>query len=214
MLLVCSPGGHLQQLLALRPAWEDCDVTWVTLAGADVGQLLADQDVVLGHGPTNRSIRRLIQNLWFAQRTIRRRRPDAILSTGAALAVAFFIVGRLRHIQLVYVESLTRTEALSLSGKMVEWLADEFFVQWPGVAEGHGRYVGNVLGGGVLGKGKGSRDDGPRVPATLDGNGAAGVVITQADTSALLAGGDRAIALDGDRPVIPAAGAPQSGIPR
>lgn len=147
VLLVCSPGGHLQQMLALEPAWRGMDRAWVTLPGADVGYLLADEDVTLGHGPTNRSIRRLVLNLGLAWRLLRRDRPDAILSTGAGLAVPFFLVGKLLGIRLVYVESVTRTETISLSGRLVYRLADRFFVQWPQAAEGRRRavYAGSVL---------------------------------------------------------------------
>lgn len=145
ILLVCSPGGHLQQMLALEPSWREHRRTWVTLAGADVGHLLAGQDVVLGHGPTNRSLSRLALNLGLAWRTISRRDPDVIISTGAGLAVPFFLVGKLRRRRLVYVESLTRTESLSLSGRLVYRLADSFFVQWPRVARGKARYCGSIL---------------------------------------------------------------------
>jgi beta-1,4-N-acetylglucosaminyltransferase len=144
-LLVCSPGGHLQQMLALEPAWREHRQTWVTLAGADVGHLLAGQDVVLGHGPTNRSLLKLLRNLAIAWRTIRSRDPEAIISTGAGLAVPFFLVGKLLRRRLVYVESLTRSESLSLSGRMVKPLADSFFVQWPRVARGKARYCGSIL---------------------------------------------------------------------
>lgn len=147
VLLVCSPGGHLQQMLALKPAWGEMDQAWVTLEGADVGYLLADEKVTLGNGPTNRSLRALIANLGLAWKLLRRDRPDAILSTGAGLAVPFFLVGKLLGIRLVYVESVTRTETISLSGKLVYRLADRFFVQWPQVAEGRRRavYAGSVL---------------------------------------------------------------------
>lgn len=146
-LLVCSPGGHLQQLLALRPAWEDMDRTWVTLPGADVGHLLEGESVVLAHGPTNRSLTKLLRNLLLAWRTVRGLRPDVILSTGAALAVPFFLVGRLLGCRVVYVESLTRTRSLSLSGRMVYPLAHAFFVQWPQAATGRRRaiYRGSIL---------------------------------------------------------------------
>ena len=43
LLLVCSPGGHLQQMLALEPAWRGIERSWVTLPGPDVGYLLADE---------------------------------------------------------------------------------------------------------------------------------------------------------------------------
>ena len=145
VLLVCSPGGHLQEMLALRRAWEGLETTWVTLSGPDVAHLRATERVVLGHGPTNRSLTKLVRNLVLAWRLVGRERPDAILSTGAALAVPFFLVGRLRGLRLVYVESLARTEGLSLSGRMVAPLADEVFVQWPGARRRGLRYVGSIL---------------------------------------------------------------------
>jgi UDP-N-acetylglucosamine:LPS N-acetylglucosamine transferase len=131
ILLVASPGGHLLQMLALEPAWGELQRTWVTLRRADATDLLADEkDVVFAHGPTVRNIPNLLRNLWLAWRTIRRYRPNVILSTGAALAVPFFVVGRLLGIRLVYVESLTRVNELALSGRLVYPLTNTFFVQW------------------------------------------------------------------------------------
>lgn len=134
VLLVCSPGGHLQQMLALEPAWRDSERSWVTLAGPDVEYLLKGERVTIGHGPTNRSGLNLLRNLALAWRLLRHRRPDAILSTGAGLAVPFFLAGRLLGVRLVYVESLTRTESISLSGRLVYPLAHRFFAQWPAAA--------------------------------------------------------------------------------
>jgi hypothetical protein len=131
ILLVASPGGHLLQMLALEPAWGGLRRTWVTLRRPDATDLLADERVVYAHGPTVRNIPNLIRNLGLAWRTIRRQRPDVILSTGAALAVPFFVVGRLFGVRLVYVESLTRVNELALSGRLVYPLTNTFFVQWP-----------------------------------------------------------------------------------
>jgi UDP-N-acetylglucosamine:LPS N-acetylglucosamine transferase len=147
-MLVCSPGGHLLQLLSLSAAYRDLGQTWVTLPGADVEHLLAGRDVLIAHGPTNRSLVNFLRNIPLAWRAVRERDPDVIVSTGAGLAVPFFLVGRLLGRRLAYVESLTRTESLSLSGALVYPLADEFFVQWPGPARRHrkARYDGSVLG--------------------------------------------------------------------
>lgn len=146
VLLVCSPGGHLLQMRALGPAWRDAKITWVTLKGADVDRLLDGQDVVLGHGPTNRSFRKLLRNTALAWRVVRRTRPDAILSTGAALALPFFLIGKLHGARLVYVESLTRTESLSLTGRLVYPFADAFFVQWPRATRmRRARYLGSLM---------------------------------------------------------------------
>jgi beta-1,4-N-acetylglucosaminyltransferase len=131
ILLVCSSGGHLVQLLSLAPAWRGLDETWVTLRGVDSECLLAGREVVFASGPTNRSLRMAVRNAALAWQVIRRRRPEVILSTGAALAVPFFLVGKSLGCRVVYVESLTRTRDLSLSGRLVYPLADAFFVQWP-----------------------------------------------------------------------------------
>lgn len=144
-LLVCSPGGHLLQLLRLEPAWEGFEATWVTLPAADSDYLLRDERVLHGRGPTNRSLRALLANLRLAWRVVRSERPDTIVSTGAALAVPFFLAGKLFGARLVYVESLTRTTSLSLSGRLVRPLADAFFVQWPELAGGKARFSGRLL---------------------------------------------------------------------
>jgi UDP-N-acetylglucosamine:LPS N-acetylglucosamine transferase len=134
-------------MLSLEPGWRDLDTVWVTLPAADVDHLLAGRRTIFAHGPTNRSLRNLVRNLALAVRAIRRERPDVILSTGAALAVPFFIVGKLAGVRLVYVESLTRTSSLSLSGRIVYPLANAFFVQWPEAARGRHKaiHAGSVL---------------------------------------------------------------------
>jgi beta-1,4-N-acetylglucosaminyltransferase len=147
VLLVCSSGGHLLQMMALRSAWEDCERTWVTLRAPDSEQLLRSERVVWGHGPTNRSVVNLVRNLVLAWRTLSVVNPDAVLSTGAALAVPFLVLARVRGRNAIYVESFTRTRGLSLSGRLVYPFTSAFFVQWPHAADGRprARHLGAVL---------------------------------------------------------------------
>ena len=86
---------------------------------------------MFAHGPTARNVPNLFRNLRLAWTIVRRYKPDVILSTGAALAVPFFVVGRLLGVRLVYVESFTRVRRPALTGRLVYPLADAFFVQWP-----------------------------------------------------------------------------------
>ena len=81
----------------------------------------------------------------LAWRTVGDHQPDVILSTGAALAVPFFIVGCLRRKRLVYVESFTRVSRLSMSGRMIYPLANAFFVQWSKSARRGRVYVGSLV---------------------------------------------------------------------
>lgn len=131
ILLVACPGGHLMQMLALKPAWEDLECRWVTLEAADTKFLLDPEERVFAYGPTPRNIPNTLRNLRLAWSIVRGFKPDVILSTGAALAVPFFLVGRLLGVRLVYVESFTRVQRPALTGRIVYPLTDAFFVQWP-----------------------------------------------------------------------------------
>ncbi len=145
VLLVASPGGHLLQMLTFEPAWRDLDPTWVTLRSPDVEHLLEGEDVVYGNGPTPRNLGNFLRNLLLARRVLREQNPGIVMSTGAGLALPFFILGRLQRRRLVYVESITRVERLALTGRLVYPLADAFFVQWPALARlRRARFHGSV----------------------------------------------------------------------
>jgi UDP-N-acetylglucosamine:LPS N-acetylglucosamine transferase len=60
-------------------------------------------------------------------------RPDMVISTGANIAVNFAILAKLLRIRFLYVESISRSDELSLSGKFIYPIADEFYVQWQGL---------------------------------------------------------------------------------
>ena len=154
VLLVCSTGGHLLQLLALRGAWADFSRVWVTFDKSDARSLLAEEHVVFAHGPTNRNFRllavkNLLLNVRVALRLLRSARPKVVLTTGAGVAVPFAWIGRLLGARVVYVESLTRIEQPSLSCRLIAPVATRIYAQWPELTEAvpRARYVGNVVSG-------------------------------------------------------------------
>ena len=59
----------------------------------------------------------------------------AMMTTGAGVAVPFAWIGRCCGIPVIYVESFTRIEGLSLSGRMIKPVAARIYVQWPELAE-------------------------------------------------------------------------------
>lgn len=147
VLLACSSGGHVLQLLALRPAWEGFSRRWVTEEASDTRSLLRDEPAYFLHGPTTRSVSRLLRDLPAAWRLLRRVRPRVVVTTGAGFALPFAWLGRLLGARVVYVETVTRMERPSLSCRMVAPIAARVYVQWPElVGEVSGaRYVGSVL---------------------------------------------------------------------
>jgi beta-1,4-N-acetylglucosaminyltransferase len=131
LALVGSSGGHLLQLHMMRPAWEDMDRFWVTFKTTDAISLLAGERRYWCHHPTNRNLPNLVRNFWLALAILARERPTHILSTGAAVAVPFFMLGRVFGARLIYVEVFDRIESATLTGRLVRPLAHTFLVQWP-----------------------------------------------------------------------------------
>jgi beta-1,4-N-acetylglucosaminyltransferase len=147
VLLVCSTGGHLLQLHALGEAWANRTRAWVTFDKSDARSLLAGEDVVYAHGPTNRNIPNLLRNLVLAWSVVRRLRPRVLITTGAGVAVPFAWIARLRGAYVVYVESLSRIDAPSLSCRLIAPAARRVYGQWPEFAKANAgaRYAGNVF---------------------------------------------------------------------
>jgi beta-1,4-N-acetylglucosaminyltransferase len=147
LLLVCSPGGHLLQLVQLRSAWQGEERAWVTLDKSDARSLLDGERVFYAYGPTNRSLKNLARNLPLALRLVWRLRPKVILTSGAGVAVPFAWAGRLLGARVVFVESLTRIDSVSLSCRMIAPVAARIYVQWPDAGQRlrEARYVGSLF---------------------------------------------------------------------
>jgi UDP-N-acetylglucosamine:LPS N-acetylglucosamine transferase len=147
VLLVCSTGGHLLQLVALRDAWAGRSVAWVTFDKSDARSLLRGEVVFHAHGPTNRNIPNLLRNLLLAPRIVGRLRPKVVITTGAGVAVPFAWIARLRGAKVVYVESFTRIDGPSLSCRLMAPVAHRIYAQWPELAAAYprARFRGNVF---------------------------------------------------------------------
>jgi beta-1,4-N-acetylglucosaminyltransferase len=148
LLIVCSSGGHLLEMLELREAWQSFERVWVTFDKSDVRSLLCGERVVHAHGPTNRNVPNLLRNVHLAVSVLRRTRPAAILTTGAGVAVPFAWVGRLMGIRTVYVESMTRIDELSLTARLVNPVATRLYAQWPELSQAGSdrvRFAGNLF---------------------------------------------------------------------
>lgn len=132
MLLVGSSGGHLAQLWPLRTGWDVAARTWVTFDTPEAAALLAEEhDVVWAFHPTTRNIPNLLRNTRLAWRVLKRTRPDVIVSTGAGVALPFFVFGRLRGATTIFVEVYDRVETSTLTGRLVRPFASLMMVQWP-----------------------------------------------------------------------------------
>ena len=147
VLMVSSSGGHLAQLTALSDWWQAYETVWVTFDTPDARSLLRDQEFIPAYSPTTRNLRNLIRNASLAVSVIRRWRPSVVMSTGAGVALPFFLLAWALRIPTVYLEVVDRMDSPTLTGRLVRPFATRMLVQWP---EQEQFYRGAVLTGPVL----------------------------------------------------------------
>jgi beta-1,4-N-acetylglucosaminyltransferase len=74
-------------------------------------------------------------------------RPEVVISCGTGLTLPIFYSARILKVKTVFVESMSRVESLSITGRMLLGKTNLFFVQWPTLAK---RTHGTVYGGQLL----------------------------------------------------------------
>ena len=147
-LLVASSGGHLKELHHLRDRVEGIEppYSWVTFDTPQARSLLAGEEVdwvpfVGGRDPVN-----VARNLAHARRIFKRRKPEVVLSTGSAVALAYFAYGRAKGLPCHFVESAARIDGPSLSGKLMTKIPGaNLYTQYKSWADDRWQYRGSVF---------------------------------------------------------------------
>lgn len=149
VLLVASAGGHLTQMIELEPRLTlEGERRWVTFEGPQGRSLLDPERVDYVPRIPPRGLFQSLRAVPYAVRILRRHRPAAVVSTGAAIAVVFLPLARLLGIPAYYVESATRSQSPSLSGRIVRWVPGvKLYTQHPRAAGRHWHFAGTVFEG-------------------------------------------------------------------
>jgi UDP-N-acetylglucosamine:LPS N-acetylglucosamine transferase len=130
LLLVGSSGGHLAQLLTMRSWWGGHERWWSTFRTPDAESGLEGERVFWAFHPTTRNVRNAVRNGFLARRVLKEVRPDVVISTGAAVALPYFVVARLMRIPTVFIEVYDRLDSRTLTGRLCRPFSSLYCVQW------------------------------------------------------------------------------------
>ena len=145
--LAASAGGHTTQLLRLAQSWEQYETFCITTTDV-LREKLRKYGEAYVVGECNRQHPvRVIRVLLCCIRIVSHKRPDVMISTGAAAGCIVCFLGKLLGAKVIWIDSITNVERISLSGRMVRYISDLFLVQWPELAEQYENveYVGTVI---------------------------------------------------------------------
>ncbi len=141
LLLVCTSGGHFSTMRSLKSFWSVHERVWATDLKKDTEILEDNEKVYWLPYQAPRDLLALTLNIPKTLRILLQEKPDLIISTGASIAINFAFVAKLLGIKFIYIESISRAEELSVTGKIVYLLSNEFYVQWPQLSKKYSKVL-------------------------------------------------------------------------
>lgn len=149
-MLVASSGGHFTQLAALWPRIESAnrDCVWVTFDSPQTRSMLKDQQVEFVPYIKPRGFSSVIRNVPQAVRLIKKYQVDSVISTGSAIALAYLPYSAIRGIPTHYIESATRVEGPSVTGKALARVPGiKLYNQHQSWSNAQWKFLGSVFDG-------------------------------------------------------------------
>lgn len=156
-----SRGGHLDQLLQIFEAFENHNPFFIIVSSKMTLNLKDDYRVHYVRKSFTES-NSLFQNsfliylIYFLYQlylvvpcllVLLKEKPKVIICNGGEASLVVSFIGKILGIKIIYLESLTRTEGLSVRGKIFYYIADKFLVQWESLASKYEKaeYWGKVI---------------------------------------------------------------------
>ncbi len=143
--IISSCGGHLTEVMCLRLIYEKYEHFYVINDKIVLTKEMDRKTYFISH--SERDLKFFI-NLVEAIGILLKERPKVLLSTGAGPIVPFALIGRfLFGCKIIYIETITRVDTPSLTGKLMYYLANHFYYQWRELAIyfPRGQYCGSLI---------------------------------------------------------------------
>ncbi|ETX13311.1 glucuronosyltransferase [Roseivivax halodurans JCM 10272] len=145
ILLVASGGGHWQQLMQMRSAFDGHELFFLTTLSGLPEQFDARPAAIVPECNRNAKLDILKASLMIGRHVVRFR-PHVVVSTGALPGVIALAIGRVMGARTIWIDSIANAEEMSLSGKLARRVAHLWLSQWEHVAKAAGaEYAGAIL---------------------------------------------------------------------
>ena len=137
----------MTELLRLSDCWKGQDTFFVTTVPVVQENLQGSRNVYIV-GECNRQYPlRVFRVLLRCTKIVFKERPNVVISTGAAAGCMICFLSKLLGARIIWLDSITNVNRISLSGRMVRYIADLFLVQWPQLTSKYRKveYIGTVI---------------------------------------------------------------------
>lgn len=138
-----SSGGHLDELLILRPLMERYDsflVTEKTAYRAAVGGLRCYYLLQVNRRERT-CLLKLVVNAFRSLKIFLDEKPDMVVCTGVLATIPLCLFGKALGKKLIFIESFAKVNTPTLTGRLLYHFADRFYIQWPELQESYPKAV-------------------------------------------------------------------------
>ena len=152
VVFISSTGGHLSELLQLKPLMKDYDsylITEKTKSNLSLKDKFG-KVYYLVYGTKKNLFKYLFVfsfNILKSLCYYIKIRPSVIITTGTHTAVPMCYIGKLFGSKVIFIETFANSKTKTLAGKLVYPIADTFIVQWESMLE---LYPKAIYGGWIF----------------------------------------------------------------
>lgn len=152
VMFISSTGGHLSELLQLKPLFTKYDsylVTEKTKSNMYLREKYHGKTYFLVYGTKSHLfsyIFKFIYNIFKSLVLMIKINPDVVVTTGTHTAVPMCYIAKLFHKKVIFIETFANSRTKTKAGSMVYPIADVFIVQWESMLE---LYPKAVFGGWI-----------------------------------------------------------------
>lgn len=153
IVFIASTGGHLEELLQLKPLFEKNDsylITEKTKSTESLKNQYGEKVSFLVYGSKDHLFTYLFKFLFNSLKSFYlflKIRPKVIVTTGTHTAVPLCYIAKLFGRKIIFIETFANINSKTLSGRLVYPIADLFIVQWEELLE---LYPKAIYGGWIF----------------------------------------------------------------
>ncbi|MDQ0206993.1 PssD/Cps14F family polysaccharide biosynthesis glycosyltransferase [Alkalicoccobacillus murimartini] len=145
---IASSGGHLDQLMMLFPIMIENDSYIVT----EKTNYEINNKNIRCYEVTQVNRRELIFIFKLIKLSLKslyiflKEKPDVVISTGALISIPTIMYAKLFRKKIIFIESFSKVNSPTISGKIAYQYADIFIIQWEGLKK---YYKNAIYKGGI-----------------------------------------------------------------
>lgn len=128
-----SSGGHLEQLLMLKPLMSKYESILVTEKTPYLEDMKIDSKLYTVPQVNRRELTALFKLIIITIKSLKiflKEKPDVVVCTGVLAMIPICLYSKLFGKELIYIESFAKMKSPTLTGKFLYPFADRFYVQW------------------------------------------------------------------------------------